>query len=49
MKEETTNNGLRAMDVGALTTFGTPTLTDQRKIVINLDQLASYEGTTEGE
>jgi hypothetical protein len=33
------------MDVGALTTLGTSGLTDYRKMmVINLDQLAPYEG-----
>jgi hypothetical protein len=31
MKEEITNNSLRAMDVGALTTLGTFVLTDQKK------------------
>jgi hypothetical protein len=38
MKKEITNNSLRAMDVGALTTLGTFARTDWRKItVINLD------------
>jgi hypothetical protein len=41
VKEETTNNKLQAMDVGALTTLGTVALTD--RMVINLDQLAPYD------
>jgi hypothetical protein len=38
-KEETTNNRLRAMDVGALNTLGTVALTDRKwkMMVINLD------------
>jgi hypothetical protein len=44
-KDETTNNRLRAMDVGALTTLGTVAPTDrQTRMVINLDQLATYVG-----
>jgi hypothetical protein len=46
-KEETTNNSLKAMDVGALTTLGTFACTDWRKMMmVNLDRLAPYEGTT---
>jgi hypothetical protein len=39
MKDETTNNSLRALDVGALTILGTLAPTDQksRMMVINLD------------
>jgi hypothetical protein len=40
------NSSLRARDVGALTALETFASTDQRKMmVINLDQLAPYEGT----
>jgi hypothetical protein len=46
-KEETINNSLRAMDIGSLTTFGTSTFTDQRKVLINLEHLAPYETTTQ--
>jgi acetylglutamate kinase len=50
MKEETTNNSLRAMDIGALIIVGTFACTNQGKMmVINLDQLAPYEGTTQDE
>jgi hypothetical protein len=45
MKEETTKNSLRSLNVGALTTLGTFGHTSRRKMmVINLDQLASYQG-----
>jgi hypothetical protein len=37
-KEETTNNSLRALDIGALTILGTFAPTDQkRRMMINLD------------
>jgi 23S rRNA C2498 (ribose-2'-O)-methylase RlmM len=41
-KEETTNNSLRAMDVGALPTLGTFVCTDQRKMVMSVDRLTLY-------
>jgi hypothetical protein len=50
MKEETTNNRLRIMDVRALTILRNFGHTNQRKLMmVNLDQLASYEGTAQGE
>jgi hypothetical protein len=37
-KEETANNSLRAMEIGALTSLGTFACTDRKKMmVINLD------------
>jgi hypothetical protein len=48
MKEETTNNRVGAINVGALTTLGTFGHTNHRKrMVINLDLLAPYKGTTQ--
>jgi hypothetical protein len=46
-EDETTNNRLRVLHVGTLTTLGrTFGRTNRRKMmVVNLDQLASYEGT----
>jgi hypothetical protein len=46
-KEETTNNSLRALNVGALTILGTFARIDRksRMIVINLNRLAPCEGT----
>jgi hypothetical protein len=45
-KEETTNDSLRAMDVGALTTLGNFARTDRRKTVVkHPDRLAPYQGT----
>jgi hypothetical protein len=37
LKQKEATSGLRARDVGALTTLGTFACTDQRKMVINLD------------
>jgi hypothetical protein len=46
MKEETTNNGVGAINVGALTILGTFGYTNRRKrMVINLDLLVPYKGT----
>jgi hypothetical protein len=45
MKEETTNDRLRAITVEALTTLRTFGRTNPGKImVINLDRLATYQG-----
>jgi hypothetical protein len=45
MKEETTNNRLRAINVGTLTTRGTFILTDRksRMMMVQLDHLAPYQ------
>jgi hypothetical protein len=49
MEKETTY-GVSAMDVGALPILGTFTRKERRKMmVINLDRLAPYEGTTRDE
>jgi hypothetical protein len=47
--EKETAHGVRVMDVGALTILGTIPRTDQKSkmMVINLDQLAPYDGTTQ--
>jgi hypothetical protein len=34
MKEETTNNSLRALDLGTLTTLGTLDCINQRKVMV---------------
>jgi hypothetical protein len=44
MKEETPNN-LRAIDVGALNTLEAFACINWRKMVINLDLLAPYQGS----
>jgi general stress protein 26 len=45
MEEETTNNSLRASNVGALTTLGTFGHTNWRKMMlVNLDRLTPFEG-----
>jgi hypothetical protein len=50
MKEETTNNNLRAINIVALTTPGTFARTDRgNMIVINMDRLAPYERTAQDE
>jgi hypothetical protein len=36
-KEETTNNSLSSMDIGALTVLGSFACIDQRKMVVHLD------------
>jgi hypothetical protein len=46
-KEETTNDSLRAIKVGALTTLGTFGCTN--RMVINLDWLAPYQGAARDE
>jgi hypothetical protein len=45
-KEETTYNGVRAGDVGALTTLGIFARTGgkSRMMVVHLDQVAPYHG-----
>jgi hypothetical protein len=44
-REETTNNSLRAINVGALTILETFGSTSRRKMmVIRLDQLVTYQG-----
>jgi hypothetical protein len=44
-KEETTNNRLRAKDIGTLTTLGTSASTDRKKDEdVNLDRLEPYQG-----
>jgi hypothetical protein len=47
-EEETTNSRLTVMDVGPLIILGTfaPTDRKSRIMVINLDRMAPYEGTT---
>jgi hypothetical protein len=48
-KEEATNR-IRARDVGTPAALDTSARTDRRKMmVINLDRLASYEGTARDE
>jgi hypothetical protein len=49
-KKETTNNRLRTVNIGALTILGSFGHINWRKmIVINLDQLAPYEGSAQDE
>jgi hypothetical protein len=43
--EDTTKCSLRARDIGVMTTLKTSAHTEQRKMEINLDQLAPYVGT----
>jgi hypothetical protein len=45
-KEETVNR-VGAINVGAMTTLGTFGCTIWKKMVINLDRLAPYEGTAQ--
>jgi hypothetical protein len=48
MKEETTNNSLSALNIGALTTLGAFGCISQRKMMmINLDWLTRYQGATQ--
>jgi hypothetical protein len=47
-KKETADR-LRVMDVGALTPLGTFSCTNQRKMVINLAWLTSYQGAAQDE